>query len=106
MTHDQMCPFLKCIDTTCDECCCCNLIGKVREDEQENARKAVEAQAKRMIEIADIQAAWSAATAADDMLTKCLAVVESMRQAQSSTWTHGEYLSRRSVLAALRELLP
>lgn len=41
-----------------------------------------------------------------DMLAKCLAVVESMRQAQSSTWTHGEYLSRRSVLAELRKLLP
>lgn len=41
-----------------------------------------------------------------DELAKCMAVVESMRQAQSSTWTHGEYLSRRSVLAALRKLLP
>jgi chlorite dismutase len=44
------------------------------------------------------------ATVREDMLHKCIAVVESMRQAQSSTWTHGEYLSRRSVLAALLEL--
>jgi hypothetical protein len=41
-----------------------------------------------------------------DERAKCMAVVEAMRQAQSSTWTHGEYLSRRSVLAALRELRP
>ena len=63
MSHDPLCPWFgryKPRAYPCD----CQLIARVREDEQENARKAVEAQAKRTIEIADIQAAWSAATAA------------------------------------------
>lgn len=35
--HDPLCPALKCIDSGCDECCRCDLIDKVRQDERERA---------------------------------------------------------------------
>ena len=63
MTHDPLCPSLSCIDRTCEECCLCDLIARVRDEERESAREALERQAKRVIHIADIQAdAWTGLT--------------------------------------------
>ncbi len=32
--HDPLCPSLNCIDSGCDDCCRCDLITRVREDER------------------------------------------------------------------------
>lgn len=78
MDHDPLCPLI--VDGVEGPLhlyeCPCDLIAKVRQDEEEKARDALEAQAKRIIEMADMQAAVAAAMASDDMLAKCIAAVE------------------------------
>ena len=102
MTHDPLCRRKGFTEALMGGCAECNLIAKVREDEQENARKAVEAQAKRMIEIADIQAGVAAAMASDEMLEKCIAAVEDLFGAKDESlhWL----LDGDAVLASLRAL--
>jgi two-component sensor histidine kinase len=78
MTHDPLCPTLLPFNTLEPYTCQCRLIAKVRQDEKEKAREALEAQAKRIIEMADMQAAVAAAMASDDMLEKCIAAVEAL----------------------------
>ena len=76
MTHDPLCPGLLPYNTLEPYPCQCRLIAKVREDEQEKGRQALEAQAKRIIRMADMQAEVAAAMAADEMLDRCIAAVE------------------------------
>jgi DNA replicative helicase MCM subunit Mcm2 (Cdc46/Mcm family) len=71
--HDALCPSLNCIDSGCDDCCRCDLIAKVRQDEREEVREEV---AERIIKMADMQAEVAAAMASDDMLAKCIAAVD------------------------------
>jgi len=35
--HDALCPAMNCIDSGCGDCCHCELIAKVRQDERERA---------------------------------------------------------------------
>jgi hypothetical protein len=78
MSHDSLCPgWFDTVDGQM-ECDACELIAKVRQDEREKARQALEAQAKRIIRMADMQAEVAAAMASDDMLEKCIAAVEAL----------------------------
>ena len=57
MEHDPLCPSLSCIDRTCEDCCRCDLITKVREDTLAAAVQRVEALrfgSEEIYEIADM----------------------------------------------------
>ena len=113
MDHDPLCPLI--VDGVEGPLhlyeCPCDLIAKVRQDEEEKARDALEAQAKRIIEMADVQAAVAAAMASDDMLERCIAAVETVAH-----WTDSDmglpltdrvdekWVAKGNAVAALRAL--
>ena len=95
MTHDPLCPQQPRDDgatlTLLDGrpvYCACDLIAKVRQEEANARRDELLRQGE------------------ERMLRWAIKTVESISQAETSTLTHGQYLSRRSVLAALRALQP
>ena len=81
MTHDDLCP------SRIGDDCQCRLIAMVRE-EQDSARGDLLYEGEKR------------------MLSWAIKTVEFIDQAETSTLTHGQYLSRRAVLAALRALEP
>jgi hypothetical protein len=82
MTHDPRCPALR-YAVLGERVCSCEIIAEANAKRDELLRQGEE----RMLR-------WAIKT------------VESIGQAETNTLTHGEYLSRRSVLAALRALQP
>ena len=84
MTHDPRCPALR-YAVLGERVCACHIIAEVREEEANAKRDELLRQGE------------------ERMLRWAIATVESIGLAETST---GEYLSRRSVLAALRALQP
>lgn len=111
MTHDPLCRRKGVTEALMGGCAECNLIAKVREDEQDKSRQALEAQAKRIIRMADMQAGVAAAMASDEMLERCIAAVETVTH-----WTDSDmglpltdrvdekWIAKGNAVAALRAL--
>ena len=66
--HDALCPSLNCIDSGCEDCCRCDLIAKVRQDERINSLRI------RVRELKPYADAYC--DGERDMLDKCIAAVD------------------------------
>ena len=85
MTHDHRCPALR-YAVLGERVCACHIIAEVREEEANAKRDDLLRQGE------------------ERMLRWAIKTVESIGLAETST--HGQYLSRRAVLAALQALKP
>lgn len=66
--HDPLCPAINCIDSGCGDCCRCDLIAKVRQDERINS---LGTRVRELKPYAD-----GYCDGERDMLAKCISVVE------------------------------
>jgi hypothetical protein len=81
--HDALCPSLNCIDSGCEDCCRCDLIAKVRQDQQ------ILSLSTRVRELKPYANGYC--DGERDMLAKCIAAVEALEPLLFVDKHHGGY---------------